>query len=60
MGVSHLVMVEQGIVVPGSMAIAVDSHGPTMGAGGEIYLASPATVAASAIEGRIANLLNYL
>ena len=34
MGVSHLVMVEQGIVVPGSMAIAVDSHGPTMGAVG--------------------------
>jgi homoaconitase/3-isopropylmalate dehydratase large subunit len=34
MGVSHLVMVEQGIVVPGSMAIAVDSHGATMGAVG--------------------------
>jgi homoaconitate hydratase family protein len=34
MGVSHLVMVEQGIVLPGSMAIAVDSHGPTMGAVG--------------------------
>ena len=33
-GVSHLVMVEQGIVVPGSMAIAVDSHGATMGAVG--------------------------
>ena len=34
MGVSHLVMVEQGIVVPGTVAIAVDSHGPTMGAVG--------------------------
>jgi 3-isopropylmalate/(R)-2-methylmalate dehydratase large subunit len=34
MGVSHLVMVEQGLVLPGSMAIAVDSHGPTMGAVG--------------------------
>ncbi len=34
MGVSHLVMVEQGIVVPGSLAIAVDSHGATMGAVG--------------------------
>ena len=34
MGVSHLVMVEQGIVVPGSFAIAVDSHGATMGAVG--------------------------
>ena len=34
MGVSHLVMVEQGIVVPGTVAIAVDSHGATMGAVG--------------------------
>jgi 3-isopropylmalate/(R)-2-methylmalate dehydratase large subunit len=34
MGVSHLVMVEQGLVLPGSLAIAVDSHGPTMGAVG--------------------------
>lgn len=33
-GVSHLVMVEEGIVVPGTMAIAVDSHGATMGAVG--------------------------
>ncbi|OGA56448.1 MAG: hypothetical protein A3F74_26430 [Betaproteobacteria bacterium RIFCSPLOWO2_12_FULL_62_58] len=33
-GVSHLVMVEHGIVLPGTMAIAVDSHGPTMGAVG--------------------------
>ena len=33
-GVSHLVMVENGIVLPGSMAIAVDSHAATMGAVG--------------------------
>jgi homoaconitase/3-isopropylmalate dehydratase large subunit len=31
-----------------------------MGPGGEIYLASPATVAASAIEGKIASPLAYL
>jgi homoaconitase/3-isopropylmalate dehydratase large subunit len=30
-----------------------------MGPGGEIYLASPATVAASAIAGCIANPLQY-
>lgn len=33
-GVSHLVMVESGIVPPGTLAIAVDSHGATMGAVG--------------------------
>lgn len=33
-GVSHLVLCEEGIVRPGTLAIAIDSHGPTMGAVG--------------------------
>ena len=31
-GVSHLVLCEEGLVRPGMMAIAIDSHAPTMGA----------------------------
>jgi homoaconitate hydratase family protein len=31
-GVSHLVLCEEGIVRPGMLAIAIDSHAPTMGA----------------------------
>ncbi|MCC7483488.1 MAG: hypothetical protein IT529_00735 [Burkholderiales bacterium] len=38
-GVSHLVLCEQGIVRPGMLAIAIDSHAPTMGAIG-MYAAS--------------------
>jgi homoaconitate hydratase family protein len=33
-GVSHLVMCEEGFALPGMVAIAIDSHGPTMGAVG--------------------------
>lgn len=33
-GVSHLVMCEEGIALPGTLGIALDSHGPTMGAVG--------------------------
>ena len=33
-GVSHLVLVEEGIVLPGAVAIAIDSHAATMGAVG--------------------------
>lgn len=31
-GVSHLLLCEEGLVRPGMMAIAIDSHAPTMGA----------------------------
>ena len=31
-GVSHLVLCEEGLVRPGMLAIAIDSHAPTMGA----------------------------
>lgn len=31
-GVSHLVLCEEGVVRPGTLAIAIDSHAPTMGA----------------------------
>ncbi len=31
-GVSHLVLCEEGVVRPGMLAIAIDSHAPTMGA----------------------------
>ena len=31
-GVSHLVLCEEGVARPGMMAIAIDSHAPTMGA----------------------------
>lgn len=33
-GISHLVLVEKGIVLPGRVAIAIDSHAATMGAVG--------------------------
>ncbi len=33
-GVSHLVLAEEGLVLPGSVAIAIDSHAATMGAVG--------------------------
>ena len=33
-GVSHLVLCEHGIALPGTVAIAIDSHAPTMGAVG--------------------------
>lgn len=51
-----------GILGPGDVAITSITRNfeGRMGPGGEIYLASPATVAASAIEGRIANPLGYL
>lgn len=51
-----------GILGPGDVAITSITRNfeGRMGPGGEIYLASPATVAASAIEGRIASPLGYL
>ena len=51
-----------GILAPGDVAITSITRNfeGRMGPGGEIYLASPATVAASAIEGRIANPLQYM
>ena len=51
-----------GILAPGEVAIACNTRNfeGRMGAGAEIYLASPATVAASAVEGRIADPLKYL
>jgi len=51
-----------GILAPGDVAITSITRNfeGRMGPGGEIYLASPATVAASAIEGRIASPLQYL
>jgi len=50
-----------GILGPGDVAITSITRNfeGRMGPGGQIYLASPATVAASAIEGRIANPLAY-
>lgn len=50
-----------GVLAPGEVAITSITRNfeGRMGPGGEIYLASPATVAASAIEGRIANPLRY-
>ncbi len=50
-----------GVLAPGDVAITSITRNfeGRMGPGGEIYLASPATVAASAIEGRIANPLQY-
>jgi len=50
-----------GILGPGDVAITSITRNfeGRMGPGGEIYLASPATVAASAVEGRIANPLQY-
>jgi homoaconitase/3-isopropylmalate dehydratase large subunit len=51
-----------GILGQGEVAITSITRNfeGRMGAGGEIYLASPATVAASAIEGKIASPLKYL
>jgi homoaconitate hydratase family protein len=51
-----------GILGPGDVAITSITRNfeGRMGPGGEIYLASPATVAASAVEGRIASPLAYL
>lgn len=50
-----------GILGPGDVAITSITRNfeGRMGPGGQIYLASPATVAASAVEGRIANPLAY-
>lgn len=51
-----------GILGPGDVAITSITRNfeGRMGPGGQIYLASPATVAASAIEGCIASPLQYL
>ena len=51
-----------GILGPGEVAITSITRNfeGRMGPGGEIYLASPATVAASAIEGCITSPLHYL
>jgi len=51
-----------GILAPGEIAIACNTRNfpGRMGPNAEIYLASPASVAASAIEGRIASPLKYL
>jgi 3-isopropylmalate/(R)-2-methylmalate dehydratase large subunit len=51
-----------GLLAPGDVAITSITRNfeGRMGPGGEIYLASPATVAASAIEGHIASPLQYL
>ncbi len=51
-----------GILAPGDVAITSITRNfeGRMGPGGEIYLASPATVAASAIEGRIASPVGYV
>ncbi len=51
-----------GILAPGEVAIACNTRNfeGRMGADAQIYLGSPATVAASAIEGRIADPRNYM
>jgi 3-isopropylmalate dehydratase large subunit len=51
-----------GILAPGEVAIACNTRNfpGRMGPKAEIYLASPASVAASAIEGKIANPAKYL
>jgi 3-isopropylmalate/(R)-2-methylmalate dehydratase large subunit len=51
-----------GVLAPGDVAIACNTRNfeGRMGPNAEIYLASPATVAASALEGRITNPLKYL
>jgi homoaconitate hydratase family protein len=51
-----------GVLAPGEVAISCNPRNfeGRMGPGAEIYLASPASVAASAIEGCIASPLKYL
>ena len=51
-----------GVLAPGEIAISCNTRNfnGRMGPDAQIYLASPATVAASAIEGRIVNPLKYL
>ncbi len=51
-----------GLLSPGDVAITSITRNfeGRMGPGGEIYLASPATVAASAVEGRIASPVGYV
>jgi len=51
-----------GMLAPGEVAISSSTRNSSgrMGPQAEIYLACPATVAASAIEGRIANAAKYL
>jgi homoaconitase/3-isopropylmalate dehydratase large subunit len=51
-----------GILAPGEVAIACNTRNfeGRMGAEAQIYLGSPATVAASAIEGRIADPRKYM
>jgi 3-isopropylmalate/(R)-2-methylmalate dehydratase large subunit len=51
-----------GILAPGEIAISCNTrnHEGRMGAKAQIFLASPASVAASAIEGRIVSPLKYL
>jgi 3-isopropylmalate/(R)-2-methylmalate dehydratase large subunit len=51
-----------GILAPGEVAIACNTRNfpGRMGPNADIYLASPASVAASAIEGKIANPAKYL
>lgn len=51
-----------GILAPGEIAISCNTRNfeDRMGAKAQIFLASPATVAASAIEGRIASPVGYL
>lgn len=51
-----------GVLAPGDVAIACNTRNfeGRMGPGAQIYLASPATVAASALEGRITNPLKYM
>ena len=51
-----------GILAPGEVAISCNTRNfkGRMGADSEVYLASPAAVAASAIEGRITSPAKYL
>ncbi len=51
-----------GVLAPGEIAVSCNTRNfdGRMGPDAQIYLASPATVAASAVEGRIANPLKYL